>query len=57
MEFLLNPGNALTRKCRRNKIHFLYIRGRDVKATTSTKFLDIKYEFYGSDSDLIETNY
>ena len=43
------------------KGHSLYIGGRDIQATTSTKFLDIKYvrvfQFYGLVADLIETNY
>ena len=40
MEFLWNPGNVLTR-CIEEKGHSLYIGGRDVQATTSTKFLHI----------------
>ena len=39
----------------KKKGHFLYIGGRNVQATTSTKFL-VKYKFYGSSGDLIETN-
>ena len=42
---------------RRRKKDTLYIGGRDIQATTSTKFVDIKYKFYGPGGDLIEINY
>ena len=56
MEFLWNPGNVLTRIHRRKR-KFSVHQGKDIQATTSTKFLDIKYEFYVSGGGLIETNY
>ena len=46
-----NVWNVLTRMQRRKRI-LLYIGGKDDQATTSTKFLSIKYEFYRSSGDL-----
>ena len=53
MEFLWKPWNVLMRMRRRKKGHSLYVGGRYIQATTSTKFLDIKCKFYESGGDLI----
>ena len=38
------------------KVHLVYNRGSHALLTTTTKLLDIKYEFYGSSGDFIEDN-
>ena len=39
---------------KKEKWHFLYIRGRENQITNRTKLLNVKYKFYGFSGDLIE---
>ena len=43
--------------CRKKKEkgHFLYIRGRAILITINANFLDTKYKFYGFSDDLRDT--
>ena len=57
MGCLWNLGDVLTRMHRRKKDTLCTLHGgRNIQAHASTKFLDVKYELYGSSGDLIETN-
>ena len=48
---------CLDEDVKKNKGHFLYIRGRAVQIATGSNLLDNKYEFYGFNDDLIKRHH
>ena len=56
MAFLWNPWNVLTRmrRRRRKKMTLSVHAGRDDLIATNATLLNIKYELYGFNGDLIE---